>query len=91
MPALKILMIGAGGIGGYYAARLAEAGHPVVLTARGSHLEALKADGLTVDYEGQVLRMFFLPVIIKSSFGITIRMILIWLPLPSNPRRPVPS
>ncbi|WP_227513289.1 ketopantoate reductase family protein [Marinobacter sp. LQ44] len=56
MAALKILMIGAGGIGGYYAARLAEAGHQVVLTARGNHLQALKADGLTVDYEGQVLR-----------------------------------
>ncbi|MET4025740.1 2-dehydropantoate 2-reductase [Marinobacter sp. MBR-99] len=55
MAALKILMIGAGGIGGYYAARLAEAGHQVVLTARGSHLQALKADGLTVDYEGRVL------------------------------------
>jgi 2-dehydropantoate 2-reductase len=49
-------MIGAGGIGGYYAARLAEAGHQVVLTARGNHLQALKADGLTVDYEGQVFR-----------------------------------
>lgn len=56
MAALKILMIGAGGIGGYYAARLAEAGHQVVLTARGGHLQALRADGLTVDYEGQVLR-----------------------------------
>jgi len=55
VAALKILMIGAGGIGGYYAARLAGAGHQVVLTARGSHLQALKADGLTVDYEGRVL------------------------------------
>lgn len=52
----RLLMIGAGGIGGYYAARLAEAGHQVVLTARGDHLEALKANGLTVDYEGQVFR-----------------------------------
>ena len=50
----KILMLGAGGIGGYYAARLAEAGHQVVLTARGDHLAALQANGLTVDYEGQV-------------------------------------
>ena len=56
MVALKILMIGAGGIGGYYAARLAEAGHQVVLTARGDHLEALKANGLAVDYEGRVLQ-----------------------------------
>src|SRR5690554_8069869 len=47
-------MLGAGGIGGYYAARLAEAGHQIVLTARGDHLAALQANGLTVDYEGQV-------------------------------------
>lgn len=52
----RLLMIGAGGIGGYYAARLAEAGHQVVLTARGDHLEALQVNGLTVDYEGQVFR-----------------------------------
>lgn len=55
MAGLKILMIGAGGIGGYYAARLARAGHELVLTARGDHLNALKARGLTVDYEGEVL------------------------------------
>ena len=50
MSALSVLMLGAGGIGGYYAARLAEAGHQVVLTARGDHLAALQANGLTVDY-----------------------------------------
>jgi 2-dehydropantoate 2-reductase len=55
LAGLKILMIGAGGIGGYYAARLARAGHELVLTARGDHLNALKAQGLTVDYEGEVL------------------------------------
>ena len=54
MATLRILIVGAGGIGGYYAARLAEAGHQVVLTARGDHLAALQANGLTVDYEGQV-------------------------------------
>lgn len=48
---LSILMIGAGGIGGYYGARLAEAGHRVVLTARGAHLAALQKNGLVVHYE----------------------------------------
>ena len=48
-------MVGAGGIGGYYAARLLEAGHQVVLTARGAHLHALKRSGLTVHYEGREL------------------------------------
>ncbi len=52
---LRLLMIGAGGIGGYYAARLLDAGHRVVLTARGEHLGALKDNGLTVHYEGREL------------------------------------
>jgi len=45
---MRIAMLGAGGIGGYYGARLAEAGHDVVLVARGAHLEALKRRGVTV-------------------------------------------
>lgn len=52
---LKLLMIGAGGIGGYYAARLLDAGHQVVLTARGEHLDALENNGLTVHHEGREL------------------------------------
>ncbi|GAA0847609.1 2-dehydropantoate 2-reductase [Marinobacter szutsaonensis] len=52
---LKVLMIGAGGIGAYYAARLAKAGHDVVLTARGDHLTALQSQGLRVDYDGERL------------------------------------
>lgn len=50
---MKFLMVGAGGIGGYYAARLAQAGHEVVLTARGEHLDALKNHGLLVNYQGE--------------------------------------
>lgn len=50
---LSVLMIGAGGVGGYYGARLAEAGHRVVLTARGAHLVALKKKGLLVHYENR--------------------------------------
>jgi len=50
---LRVLMIGAGGIGAYYAARLATAGHSVVLTARGGHLTALQSAGLRVDYDGE--------------------------------------
>ncbi|AOY89157.1 2-dehydropantoate 2-reductase [Marinobacter salinus] len=53
---LKLLMIGAGGIGGYYAARLSEAGHQVVLTARGEHLRALQLHGLRVRYDNEDLR-----------------------------------
>lgn len=52
---LRLLMVGAGGIGGYYAARLLGAGHQVVLTARGEHLCALQGNGLTVYYEAREL------------------------------------
>ena len=51
---LRLLIVGAGGIGGYYAARLLHAGHDLVLTARGAHLEALRERGLTVQYGEEV-------------------------------------
>ena len=51
---LRLLIVGAGGIGGYYAARLLHAGHEVVLTARGAHLAALEEQGLTVQYGDEV-------------------------------------
>ena len=43
---MKIAIIGAGGAGGYFGGRWAEAGHDVHLFARGKHLEALRAHGL---------------------------------------------
>ncbi|MDH6123398.1 2-dehydropantoate 2-reductase [Kitasatospora sp. GP82] len=45
---MRIAVIGAGGIGGYFGGRLAAAGHDVSFVARGAHLEALRRDGLTV-------------------------------------------
>ncbi len=45
---MKILVIGAGGVGGYFGARLAEAGNEVTFVARGRHREAMAADGLRV-------------------------------------------
>ena len=36
---LSIGIIGAGGVGGYFAGVLAQAGHQVHLLARGAHLE----------------------------------------------------
>ena len=35
---VRIAVFGAGGIGGYFGARLAQAGNDVALIARGSHL-----------------------------------------------------
>ncbi|GAA0681915.1 2-dehydropantoate 2-reductase [Marinobacterium maritimum] len=48
---MKFLIIGAGGIGCYYGARLLEAGHAVTFIARGAHLEAMQQQGLTVEHE----------------------------------------
>lgn len=45
---MKILIAGAGAIGGYIGARLARIGADVVLFARGPHLEAMRARGLRV-------------------------------------------
>lgn len=45
---MKLLIMGAGGVGGYFGARLAEAGHEVVFVARGAHRDAIAADGLRV-------------------------------------------
>lgn len=46
---MKIAAMGAGGVGGYFGARLQKAGHDVTFFARGRHLEAIRANGLTVE------------------------------------------
>lgn len=46
---MRIAVVGAGGIGGYVGARLAEAGATVHLVARGPHLEALRRNGLRLE------------------------------------------
>jgi 2-dehydropantoate 2-reductase len=46
---MKIAIIGAGGVGGYFGARLQQAGADVGFVARGAHLEALRREGLTVE------------------------------------------
>jgi len=45
---MKICVVGAGAIGGYMAVRLADAGHEVTAIARGPHLAAIRANGLTL-------------------------------------------
>ncbi|MEU9979587.1 2-dehydropantoate 2-reductase N-terminal domain-containing protein [Streptomyces sp. NPDC051014] len=42
----RYIVIGAGAVGGSVAGRLAQAGHDVVLVARGNHLDALERSGL---------------------------------------------
>ena len=45
---MRIAVLGSGGIGGYYGALLAKAGHDVSFIARGAHLEEMQRRGLTV-------------------------------------------
>jgi 2-dehydropantoate 2-reductase len=42
---MRYIVIGAGGVGGTIGGRLAQAGHDVVLVARGPHLDALRTQG----------------------------------------------
>ena len=45
---MKIAVVGAGGIGGYFGARLAQAGEDVHFLARGAHLAAIRGGGLRI-------------------------------------------
>ena len=57
---MRVLVMGAGGVGGYYGGLLARAGHDVTFVARGAHLQALQRNGLTVESEHEP--PFTLPV-----------------------------
>jgi 2-dehydropantoate 2-reductase len=46
--AMRFAILGSGGVGGYYGARLARAGHDVTFIARGAHLAAIRERGLEV-------------------------------------------
>ena len=45
---MRFVVVGAGGVGGYFGARLARAGQDVTFVARGAHLAALRQHGLRV-------------------------------------------
>ncbi len=46
---MRIVVVGAGGVGGLLGGLLARSGVEVALVARGAHLEAIRRDGLAVD------------------------------------------
>src|SRR5262252_9002462 len=46
---MRIAIFGAGGVGGYFGGRLAQAGEDVAFIARGEHLRAIQANGLKID------------------------------------------
>lgn len=46
---MQIAVMGSGGLGGYFGARLAKGGADVSFVARGTHLAAMRANGLSVE------------------------------------------
>jgi 2-dehydropantoate 2-reductase len=50
---MRVLVMGSGGVGGYFGGLLAKAGHDVTFVARGAHLEAIQSNGLTVIDRGE--------------------------------------
>lgn len=57
---MKIVIMGAGGVGGYLGGLLAREGKDVSFVARGAHLETIRQEGLTI--EGVQEEGFTLPV-----------------------------
>ncbi|ATB47452.1 ketopantoate reductase family protein [Corallococcus macrosporus] len=45
---MRFAILGSGGVGGYFGARLVRAGHDVTFLARGAHLRAMREHGLTI-------------------------------------------
>lgn len=46
---MRIAVMAAGAVGGYFGARLAAAGHDVIFFARGAHRDAIRAAGLKIE------------------------------------------
>src|SRR5579871_5071562 len=46
---MRIAVMAAGAVGGYYGARMAAAGHDVTFIARGAHGAAMRRDGLKIE------------------------------------------
>ena len=46
---MKIGIIGSGGVGGFFGAKLAKSGQDVTFIQRGAHLEAMQRNGLKVE------------------------------------------
>ena len=46
---MRIAVLGSGGVGGYFGAKLARGGADVTFVARGAHLDAMQQDGLRIE------------------------------------------
>jgi 2-dehydropantoate 2-reductase len=48
---MRVVVVGSGGVGGFYGLKLVRAGHDVTFIARGAHLEAMRTSGLHIENE----------------------------------------
>jgi 2-dehydropantoate 2-reductase len=55
---MLVAVFGSGGVGGFFGGKLAQAGEEVIFIARGSHLEAIRRDGLRVESVGGDFHIF---------------------------------
>jgi 2-dehydropantoate 2-reductase len=54
---MRIAVMGSGGVGGYFGARLAKGGADVVFVARGAHLEAMRKNGLRIESDFEPIEL----------------------------------
>src|SRR6185503_1276416 len=54
---MRVLVVGAGAVGGYFGVLLARGGHEVAFVARGANLAALRAQGLRVEHGGETWQL----------------------------------
>jgi 2-dehydropantoate 2-reductase len=54
---MRVAVMGAGGVGGYFGALLSRAGHEVAFVARGRHLAAMRERGLTLRTDAGDIRI----------------------------------
>ena len=64
---MKILVMGSGGVGGYFGARLALGGADVTFVARGAHLAAMQSEGLTLETPAGQVHAADIKVVEKAS------------------------
>jgi 2-dehydropantoate 2-reductase len=83
---MRIAVVGVGGVGGYFGARLAATGHEVLFVARGAHLEALHRHGLSVRSAGGNLHLAPVQAVdaAETAAAGTVDLVLITVKLPDT-------
>lgn len=66
---MRVLVVGAGAVGGYFGVLLARGGHEVAFVARGANLAALRAQGLRVELPGGETWQLDAPIAVEDPAG----------------------